>query len=94
MKVLKEFRDAVRAQADGQPRPSVRELLVPEATPVLHWRWAAAASMLLVVAGVPMYQEAERQRQREADVRLLQQVDEALSRSAPRAFAALVMERN
>lgn len=94
MKALQNFRDAVHAEAEGRPRPTLQVLLAREAAPVLHWRWAAAATVLVVIAAVPVYREAEQQRQRDADTLLMQQVDEALSRSAPRAFTALVMERN
>lgn len=88
---LKEFRDAVHREGARSAPPSLLAIL---GQPVLQWRWAAAAMVVIGLGAIPAYRNAqERQREAEqqrADALLMQQVNSVISRSAPRAFAALM----
>lgn len=94
MSTLKDFREAMHREAERTPAPRLRVLLDRERpAQVLHWRWAAAAAILIAAAGFVLPREDPRQ-QEQADARLMQEVNAALARSAPRAFAALMAEGN
>lgn len=89
---VKEFREAVHREGARGPGPSLQAILErrrPNA-PVLQWRWAVAAMVIVGLGAIPVYRNVQEQRELAADAALLQQVDAALARTAPRAFSVLV----
>jgi hypothetical protein len=55
-------------------------------------RWAAAAILIVSLGSIPVYRDAReraRQEQERADAQLMEQINDSLSRSVPRAFGAL-----
>ncbi len=92
---LNEFRQAMHDEGERSAIPSLQRILERgNPTPVLQFRWAAAAMVAITLAALPIYNDAAR-RQREAelykaDALLMERVNSALSRPVPRALAPLM----
>jgi hypothetical protein len=95
MKALGCFRDAIRQEGERSESPGLQAILSRERRAKgLRLRWAAAVAVVLMLAVIPAYENAE-QTQREAeqekaDALLLEQVNAGLARSVPRAMAPLM----
>jgi hypothetical protein len=90
---LKEFRDAVHLAGEQSQAPSLQTILNGRA-PVLQLRWAAAAMVAIGLGAIPVYRDMQaRQRAADeqlADVRLMEQVNSAVSRPVPVALSVLM----
>ncbi len=88
---LQEFRESVHRAGELSPPPSLQAIV---GQPVLQWRWAAAAMMVIGLGAIPAYRDAQaKQRAAEeasADARLMEQVNSALSRPVPVALSVLM----
>ena len=90
-----EFRHAVHSAAQRSECPGLEGVLERERIAKrVRVRWAAAAAIVLVAAGVVPYRHAQEQQraaeQAQADARVLERVNDGLSRSVPRAMAPLL----
>jgi hypothetical protein len=90
-KALQEFRDAMHREGELSTPPTLQAILKQ---PVLQWRWAVAAMVVIGLGAIPGYRDAQtRQRAAEqqlADAQLLEQVNRALERSVPAALSVLL----
>lgn len=89
MNRLEEFRAAMHAEGARSRVPSLEEI-AGRGESVLHFRWAAAAMVALTVGAIPLYRDAQRRAQDQADALLMHKVNAALSRPVPRALSPLV----
>ena len=89
MNRLEEFRAAMHAEGARSHVPSLQEI-VGRGESVLHFRWAAAAMVAVILGAVPAYLDARQREQDQADALLMQKVNAALSQPVPRALAPLL----
>ena len=92
---LNEFRQAMHDDGDRSAIPSLQQILERgNPTPVLQFRWAAAAMVAMTLAAIPVYNDSvRRQHQAElnrADALLMERVNAALARPVPRALSPLM----
>lgn len=92
-KAVTEFRAAVREAGEQYASPGLHDILERERSARrVRWQWAAAGVMMLALAAIPLYRQAQREQpadEARADALMLERVNVGLARSAPRAMAAL-----
>jgi hypothetical protein len=89
------FRNAMREEGERSTCPGLAAILHQErAVRSFRLRWAvAAAGLVLTLGAIPVYQRKQKQREaarERADILLLEQVNEGLSRSVSPAMAPLM----
>ncbi len=57
---LHEFRDAMHRASEQSTPPSLQTILKQ---PVLQWRWAAAAMVVIGLGAIPVYRDAQAKQQ-------------------------------
>jgi hypothetical protein len=95
MNEFRQFREAIHRAGERSEIPRLQAILAGgrRSSMGLTLRWAAVAAVMLMLAAVPAYESAQRQReldQEKADALLMEQVNANLSRSVPRAMAPLM----
>ena len=91
MNPLNEFRDAIHRAGEASAPPSLQTIFKQ---PVLQWRWAAAAMVVIGLGAIPAYRDAQAKQQAAeeamADARLMEQVNSAVARPVPVALSVLM----